>query len=253
MIKTRAIAFFITLGAVALGLFTMYGGTPFKLGLDLAGGTHLVYQADVSRLAPADIGPSMTTLRDVIERRVNIFGVSEPLVQIQNSGVFGASQTNQKLIVELPGVTDVHEAIKNIGETPVLDFRIITAAQQTAIGASSTLTTDADKSAALIAAATPTSITGRVLKNAVLEFDQTTGQPVVSLVFTSEGSDLFASTTKANVGNIIAIFLDGKPISLPVVHEQILGGKAQISGSFDGGPGDVKWRCCWWRWRCWWW
>src|SRR3989338_4079486 len=61
---------------------------PFKLGLDLRGGSHLVYQADISTLpAAADIGEAMASLKEVIERRVNVFGVSEPLIQVEQAGV----------------------------------------------------------------------------------------------------------------------------------------------------------------------
>jgi preprotein translocase subunit SecD len=63
-------------------------------------------------------------LRDTIERRVNLFGVSEPIVQVEQGGLFG-SEKEQRLIVELPGVTDVNEAIKKIGETPTLEFRLL--------------------------------------------------------------------------------------------------------------------------------
>jgi preprotein translocase subunit SecD len=70
----------------------------------------------------------MNALRDVIERRVNVFGVSEPLVQIENNGFLSSKDAEQKLIVELPGVTDVDEAIKSIGQTPFLDFKILTQA-----------------------------------------------------------------------------------------------------------------------------
>ncbi|MDQ5938668.1 MAG: preprotein translocase subunit SecD [Patescibacteria group bacterium] len=87
------------------------------LGLDLQGGTHLVYQADVSALDSAERRDRVEALRDVIERRVNAYGVSEPLVQTNISG------ENYRIIVELAGVTDVNEAIKIIDKTPVLDFK----------------------------------------------------------------------------------------------------------------------------------
>lgn len=91
---------------------------PFRLGLDLLGGTHLVYQADVSAIEDKDRESAVEGVRDVIERRVNIFGVSEPIVQI-NKTVDG----DYRVIVELAGVKDVDEAIKMIGETPLLEFK----------------------------------------------------------------------------------------------------------------------------------
>ena len=96
----------------------------FKFGLDLSGGSHLVYQADISKIDASEISGAMESLRDTIERRVNLFGVSEPIVQVEEGGVIG-SAGNQRLIVELPGVTDVDEAIKLIGQTPLLEFKLL--------------------------------------------------------------------------------------------------------------------------------
>ena len=90
---------------------------PFKLGLDLQGGTHLVYEADLSGIEKEEYNSSMQGLRDVIERRVNLFGVAEPIVQIQEAPGY------YRLIVELAGIKDPVEAIKMIGETPFLEFR----------------------------------------------------------------------------------------------------------------------------------
>lgn len=91
--------------------------TPFRLGLDLQGGTHLVYQADMSQISDQEQGAALEGVRDVVERRVNAFGVSEPLVQTTSSGGV------HRVIVELAGVLDVNEAIGQIGETPILEFK----------------------------------------------------------------------------------------------------------------------------------
>jgi len=91
--------------------------TDFRLGLDLQGGTHLVYQADVSKIAAGERSSAIDGVRDVIERRVNAFGVSEPLIQTSGSG------DNYRVVVELAGVKDVDQAIKMIGETPLLEFK----------------------------------------------------------------------------------------------------------------------------------
>ena len=90
---------------------------PFRLGLDLLGGTHLVYEADMSAVDAQDESSALEGVRDVIERRVNVFGVSEPIVQTSISG------GDYRVIVELAGVKDVNEAIKMIGETPLLEFK----------------------------------------------------------------------------------------------------------------------------------
>ncbi len=161
----------------------------FKLGLDLSGGTHLVYKADTSKLKSADISSSMNALRDVIERRVNAFGVSEPLVQTEQGGVTGGSVNDQKLIVELPGITDVKAATEMIGRTPVLEFALIDEKIVAQIQATSTSTSTRAGLNPFIA----TGLTGALLKNAALNFNTSgIGEPEVSLVFNEEGraSDL---------------------------------------------------------------
>lgn len=90
---------------------------PFRLGLDLQGGSHLVYQADMSEIPDGDKSSALEGVRDVIERRVNVFGVSEPIVQTSFSG------GEHRVIVELAGIKDVNEAIEMIGETPLLEFK----------------------------------------------------------------------------------------------------------------------------------
>ncbi|MFH0923278.1 MAG: protein translocase subunit SecD [Candidatus Falkowbacteria bacterium] len=90
----------------------------FRLGLDLLGGTHLIYQADVSQIAEKDKSSAVEGARDVIERRVNVFGVSEPVVQVNRT-----TAGDYRVIVELAGVKDVGEAIQMIGETPLLEFK----------------------------------------------------------------------------------------------------------------------------------
>ncbi|MEK7081980.1 MAG: protein translocase subunit SecD, partial [Patescibacteria group bacterium] len=196
------------------------------LGLDLNGGSHLIYQADVSEVATGDIVSSMEALRNVIERRVNLFGVSEPLVQTESAGLVAGKAIAQKLIVELPGVADVDKAIEMIGKTPLLEFKLVQEGPPVAGTTTPTLTL------------TPTGLTGRLLKRAALEFDQNLGEPQILLSFTSEGKDLFAQITKDNVGKVLGIFLDGQSLSLPVVREEIRDGNAVISGDFT--PTEAK-------------
>jgi len=92
---------------------------PFILGLDLQGGTRLEYEADVSRLDPGKQAAALDGVKDVIERRVNSMGVSEPLVQVTRSG------DDWRVAAELAGVKDINQAIKMIGETPILEFKEI--------------------------------------------------------------------------------------------------------------------------------
>jgi preprotein translocase subunit SecD len=190
---------------------------PFQLGLDLRGGTHLVYQADISGIPSEDRDEAMEGLRDVIERRVNFFGVSEPVIAV-NKG-------NHRLFAELAGVTDVNEAIRIIGETPFLEFR--------ELSTESVLNLEGDApslDASLVFV--PTELDGRYLKRASVQVDPQTNAPLIFLEFNDEGARLFAEITKRNVGRPLAIYLDGEPLSSPIVQEEISGGQATITGSF---------------------
>jgi protein-export membrane protein SecD len=238
MLKNRAKAVMVLIAAIVIGYFVYSTNSPdnsraFRLGLDLSGGTHLVYKADVSKLNSDDIKDSMRALRDAVERRVNIFGVSEPLVQTQESSAFSSKEGAYKLIVELPGITNVDEAVKSIGATPSLDFRVVTEKElkdfQTA---NSSLGTSSEQEAKYIALFKPTGLDGGMIGRASLQFNQTTNQPTVGLTFNSDGKKLFSQITKDHIGDYIGIFLDGTPISVPVVRDQISDGRAEISGTF---------------------
>src|SRR3989344_4943059 len=212
---------------------TFFKNHSFRLGLDLSGGSHLIYKADISGIPFGQVTDSMNALRDVIERRVNIFGVSEPVVQVQGGGFISGGE--EKLIVDLPGITDVEKAIAMIGQTPLLEFKVEApqnAPQEVKVGPDGQATLDIRSQFA------PTELTGRYLKKATLEFDTNTREPKVSLQFDDKGTMLFAQITKENVGKIVAIYLDGAPISTPVVQEEITGGQAVISGSFT--PTEAK-------------
>lgn len=231
MLKHRMIAFFILVIAAAVGYFACYSHSmPFKLGLDLAGGTELVYTADVSKIQLGEVSDSMTALRDTIERRVNIFGVSEPIVETETAGIFGSASTQNRLIVQLPGVTDIAAAKSAIGATPVLEFYLIKTSDYNAIIKKNLNATDTE--AVIDAARITTGITGSMLSKATLIFDPTTGAPTVSLQFNSTGAQKFADLTKNNVGDIAAIYLDGQPLELPTIREAITNGQAQITGGF---------------------
>ncbi len=205
----------------------------FRLGLDLSGGTHLVYKADISGIKPGQVSDSMNALRDVIERRVNLFGVSEPVVQVQEGGFVSGGE--EKLIVDLPGVTDVEKAKEMIGQTPLLEFKT-----EAPKDAPQKVTVDKDGKASIDLSPqfVATELSGRYLKQATLEFDQNTREPKVSLQFDDTGTALFAKITKENVGKMVAIYLDGAPISTPVVREEIPNGQAVISGNFT--PTEAK-------------
>jgi protein-export membrane protein SecD len=212
---------------------------PFRLGLDLSGGSHLIYKADVSGVPSGEVGSSMDALRDVIERRVNLFGVSEPVVQIQHGGFVSGGQ--EQLIVDLPGITDVKRAVEMIGQTPLLEFKTEAPKDskpkeiQAVVDKNGNVTIPPiDVNSAYVS----TELTGRYLKRATLEFNQNTREPIVSLQFNDEGAKLFAKITKENVGKTVAIYLDGAPVSTPRVNEEIPNGQAVISGNFT--PNEAK-------------
>lgn len=209
---------------------------PFRLGLDLSGGSHLIYKADVSAVPAGQVGDSMNALRDVIERRINLFGVSEPVVQVQHGGF--VSGAGEQLIVDLPGVTDVKQAVDMIGQTPLLEFKTEAPKNNTQnikVGKDGKVDLGAVDLSPKFAS---TELTGRYLKKAILEFDANTREPKVSLQFDDTGTKLFAEITKNNVGKIVAIYLDGASISTPVVREEIPNGQAVISGNFT--PNEAK-------------
>lgn len=220
--------------AAAAGFFVWNSEKPgsarqFELGLDLSGGTHLVYKADTSQIQGADISSAMQSLRDVIERRINIFGVSEPIIQVEEGGVFGNAEREQRLIVELPGVTDVSEAIKKIGETPVLEFRLLSKVAQERIKAGQADIDAANANGMFL----ETGLTGRMLQKASIQFDQNfANKPIIGLKFNEEGAKLFAKITRENVGSVLGIFLDGDLIEAPYIREEITGGEAVITGDF---------------------
>lgn len=181
---------------------------PWKLGLDLVGGSHLIYKIDMSQVPDSERSRTASGLKDVIERRVNLFGVREPQVFISQSG------GEYNLIIELAGISDISQAIKEIGATPYLDFREIIEKDGTTY-------------------AVPTALNGKYLKKAEMIFNQTTGAPEVSLELKDDGPKIFGDLTEKNIGKPICIYLDGKPIveneSCPMVREKISDGKALIT------------------------
>lgn len=98
-------------------LFSVLDKPKINLGLDLQGGIHLEYKADTSQVANGQVGDAMQAVQDVIERRVNAFGVAEPVVYTTKSG------GEQRLVVELAGVKDINQAKQMISETPFLEFK----------------------------------------------------------------------------------------------------------------------------------
>lgn len=187
---------------------------PLKLGLDLQGGTQLILQADMNQVNPNDRDSALLSVQEVIERRVNNFGVSEARVQTSTIG------ENRRILVDLPGLKDSSDAAQLVGKTAKLDFREIIA---------STSGNEATPSAQFIL----TSLTGADLIKAQVTFGSgAQAGPQIAIQFNSEGTKKFADITKRNVGKPLAIFLDDQLIEAPTVQQEINGGDAVITGKF---------------------
>ena len=172
------------------------------LGLDLLGGTHLVLQADMSKATEQDTESVLRGVIQVLERRVNAYGVAEPVIQAQGS---------DRVIVELPGVKDIEEAKKLIGQTAQLDFR----ERDPATGEWRIATANGLDGQ-------PKELTGKYFKpNAQVVFDQRSNQPQVAFEFNDEGATMFEQITRRLVGRPLGIFLDNELISAPTVQSVI--------------------------------
>lgn len=184
------------------------------LGLDLRGGTQLVLEADMNSINDQDKNRALESIKGVIERRVNFFGVSEPSVQTSKVG------NSYRVIVELPGVDDVNQAVATLGQTAQLEFR------------------ELDPAASdsgyfpLVETTLATGITGADLKKAEVGFDPNTGEAMVNFELTTEGAKKFADVTTRLVGKPLAIFLDDIIVSAPVVNTPITQGQGSITGGF---------------------
>lgn len=192
-----------TVSPIDLPRLNIYRDLKIHQGLDLKGGVHLVYEGDFSKLDPKDHERAHTALLNVIEKRVNGLGVSEPVIQ---KGRLGEKRT---VVVELPGIKDIDQAIKMIGQTAQLTF----------------LEQKDDKWV-------ETGLSGAHLKKADVEINPETGEPEVAIQFNQEGAKLFKEITERNLQKPVAIKLDEDIISAPTVQTVIPEGKGVITGKF---------------------
>ena len=188
-----------------------------KQGLDLQGGLQVVLQAEMGEIPEDQRDTALEAAKNVIERRVNFFGVTEPTIQTSKTS------SQYRIVVELPGVTETEQAIALIGQTAQLDFREAVFEE---------LPPESTESAS-ITGFNETGLTGKDLEKAGVSFAQNTNTPQIAIKFTGEGAEKFEEITKRNIGSPLAIFLDGQVISAPRVNEAISGGEAVITGQFD--------------------
>ena len=195
----------------------IFGRDEFKLGLDLRGGSHLVYSIDLSKKDPAQTDADVIEgVKNKIERRVNAYGVTEPIVQtIRN-------EQGNFVLVQLPGVKDIDEAMKLIGQTAELDFREIV------LDKDGNPVLDEEGNAQWIKAEAEGSdgeereLTGKYLKpNAQVVLAPQTNEPEVAFEWNSEGAVLFEQITQRNLEKPLGIFLDDELISAPTVRAVI--------------------------------
>ncbi|MEA1939733.1 MAG: protein translocase subunit SecD [Candidatus Caldatribacteriota bacterium] len=165
-----------------------------NLGLDLQGGSHVILECKDTPNALVD-DDAVKRVLEIIRNRVDQLGVSEPVIQRQGE---------RRVLVQLPGIDNPETAVNLIGKTALLEFK--------------------DEEGV-------TQLTGAHLLNAKETFDQF-GRPIVTIEFDKTGAVEFKKATTSNIGKVLAITLDGKAISSPVVQEPILDGQARITGSF---------------------
>lgn len=204
----QEISFKISSPTIRLGSFER--SLEIKQGLDLQGGTEVTLEADMTALAEEDRLDALDSAKEIITRRVDLYGVAEPTVKTV------VSQDSYRILVGLPGVDNPEEALELIGQTASLDFRELPVATDTATYADFRLT----------------ELTGKDLQKATVGFSTQNGAPEINLQFTEEGGRKFADITARNIGKPLAIFLDEFPLTTPIVQTQISDGQAVISGEY---------------------
>ena len=186
------------------------------LGLDLAGGSHLVFEADTGGISLSAKKDALDSLKSTIEQRVNFFGVSEPNIQLSSFG------GKDRIIVELPGVKDTKSAVGLIGQTAKLEFREFIDPSQATASAIPTLENTR-----------PTGLTGSDFEKATSGFDTNISKPIVEFrIKSGESAEKFGEVTTRLIGKPMAIFLDDIPISWPTVQSTITD-SGQITGNFS--------------------
>lgn len=199
-----------------LSFFGLERDLELKQGLDIKGGTQVILEADMSQIEPEDRSTALESARNIISRRVDLFGVAEAGIKTS------INQDQYRLVVELPGVDQPQEALDLIGQTARLEFAI------------PIFDPNATSSAeAQIIGFSATDLTGADLRLSQVTFETQDRQPAVSLKFRDEGKDKFAQLTREYLNYPLAITLDGDILTTPIVQTEILTGEAIITGDFS--------------------
>jgi preprotein translocase subunit SecD len=198
----------------------VFGREGLRLGLDLKGGSQLVYSANLSMKDPSQTdAQALEGVKQTIERRVNAYGVTEPIIQIMRN------EQGSFIVVQLPGVKDINEALKLIGQVAELDFR------EQVLDASENTTWVIAK--AVGSSGQEEELTGKYLKpNAAVVLDTVTNKPEIAFEWNAEGAVLFKQITTRNLNKPLGIFLDNELISAPTV-EAVIEAKGVIKDTFS--------------------
>jgi len=214
----------ICLLVVILGLsgFALWSIVPFNakllgpdgltLGLDLKGGSQLLYEADLSKKNPSVTDEqAISSAVEKIQRRVNQYGAAEPTIQRQGA---------DRILVQLPGVRNISEAIALIGKTALLEFREqkLDDDGQPVLGDEGNWVFEDEPATAEGRDGKERILTGEYLKLATVDVDQYSGSPLVAFEWDAEGAHLFEQITGRNLQKPLAIFLDDELISAPIVQ-----------------------------------
>ncbi len=210
-----------------------------KLGLDLQGGTSFLMEMQTNRLENAvDMQSALPQAIEVLRRRVDVLGVSEPIIQPAG---------DNRILVQLPGLSQAEkeEALRNIQKAAFLEFRLVHPQSEQMLAEGSVVPgyevlqlKHRSKEGAerleplLVKRRAERNLTGEYVTSAFVTRGNL-GEPKISFTFDSRGASIFADITRENVGNRLAIILDGELYSAPVIRTEILGGSGEISGSFD--------------------
>ncbi len=224
---------YVVLGViVACLLFTFPLKKHINLGLDLQGGMHLVLQVETEKLDANAKNDAVLRAIEILRNRIDSMGVGETIIQREGEN---------SILVQLPGVTNRDQAIALIGQVAKLEFHLVdqnpdpnrlkNALAGTPPPGYFLTYTKEDNEPILLNE--QVALSGETITDARVDMStQSFGQPYVSLKFNAAGTTQFGQLTKNNVGHRLAIVLDGKVLSAPNINEAILGGNAQISGTF---------------------
>ncbi len=202
-----------------------------KLGLDLQGGMHLVLRVDTSKLSEKAKEDATVRAVEIIRNRIDQFGVSEPSIQREGT---------DRIVVQLPGIQDRERALALIGKTAQLEFKLVSADEEKikqalagSVPEGHRLYSNEDGEKGQLLLEEKTLLSGTAIVDAGVSFESQFNEPVVTLEFNAEGAKVFSDVTGSNTGRRLAIVLDDKVQSAPVINERIPSGKAQITGRFD--------------------